>query len=286
MWPGRSKTNAAEVRWREKSGARNRNRGSGGSKRYQVDGKRKDRGCGIFGCDKIRKTYHPSWEYIRCEVWDAFRISLEKHTRTRMYVMRPHQPTSARRERLLPARRKRCPHLHDQPRRSCCTPEGSREALEALLHEYADTWYGHETPGMCKGGEAQLVVTGRPHKAKPLPLLWEVLRFAGSQKYLFTFDLLQGFWHLPLSFGLKTAPSEFQRAIDHSLKDPNGKDPFLLGRVPSRPLASEKLAAVASLLKKERHFEWTPAWNVEEGRHRDRRLRCRARSSPEGGSGR
>eukprot|EP00922_Rhytidocystis_sp_ex-Travisia-forbesii_P056364 GHVS01083454.1.p1 GENE.GHVS01083454.1~~GHVS01083454.1.p1 ORF type:complete len:116 (-),score=14.68 GHVS01083454.1:764-1111(-) len=52
----------------------------------------------------------------------------------------------------------------------------------------------------------------------PLPLLWEVLRHAAGGKYVVTFDVLSGFWNLPLTFGLKTAPAEFQRAIDRTLQ--------------------------------------------------------------------
>eukprot|EP00922_Rhytidocystis_sp_ex-Travisia-forbesii_P041028 GHVS01061239.1.p2 GENE.GHVS01061239.1~~GHVS01061239.1.p2 ORF type:complete len:158 (-),score=12.63 GHVS01061239.1:1122-1595(-) len=133
-------------------------------------------------------------------------------------------------------------------------PEEIRRALKDLLIEYSDVWFEAVNPGTCTNGEAQLEAAGRPFKSKLRPmsdevskeckkqidtlleanllqpsksLLWDYLRFAAGEKYFLSFDVVSGFWHLPLSFGLKTAPAEFQRTMDNSLKNMEKREKWL-----------------------------------------------------------
>eukprot|EP00922_Rhytidocystis_sp_ex-Travisia-forbesii_P041248 GHVS01061580.1.p3 GENE.GHVS01061580.1~~GHVS01061580.1.p3 ORF type:complete len:110 (+),score=9.84 GHVS01061580.1:1326-1655(+) len=56
----------------------------------------------------------------------------------------------------------------------------------------------------------------------PMPLLWEILRFAAlspeSRKYTAFVTPMGTYEWTVLPFGLKTAPSEFQRVIDHTIR--------------------------------------------------------------------
>lgn len=79
--------------------------------------------------------------------------------------------------------------------------------------------------------------------AYPIPNLWDCIHYAANKKYVIVLDLISGFWNIRLTkesrsftafitpfglyewrvlpFGLRNAPSEFQRVIDFALRNVN-----------------------------------------------------------------